>query len=95
MQPEAIGETLDLVRGALDPWLGTPKRTLKEGRVNLVYRFTSEDNPPLQMRLKIEINSRVDALLRPGLTWDFDEALQLVLDHLISKLPGQAWNRGS
>ena len=56
--PEPIGETLDLVRSVLDPWLGTPQRTLKEGRVNLVYRFFSEDAPPLKLRLKLEINSR-------------------------------------
>lgn len=55
---EPIGETLDCVRAALDPWLGTPRRVLKEGRVNLVYRFESEDAPPLRLRLKIEINSR-------------------------------------
>jgi predicted nucleotidyltransferase component of viral defense system len=42
----------------LDPWLGTPRRTLKEGRANLVYRFESEDSPPFKMRLKIEINTR-------------------------------------
>ncbi len=30
----------------------------KEGRVYLVYRFDSEDVPPLQLRLKIEINTR-------------------------------------
>ena len=58
VRPEPIGETLDLVRGALDPWLGKPKRKLKEGRIILVYRFDSEDVPPLMMRLKIEINSR-------------------------------------
>jgi hypothetical protein len=53
-----IGETLDIVRGVLDPWLGTPQRKFKEGRVNLVYRFESEDSPPFKMRLKIEINTR-------------------------------------
>lgn len=53
-----IGETLNIVRGVLDPWLGTPQRKFKEGRVNLVYRFESEDSPPLRMRLKIEINTR-------------------------------------
>jgi predicted nucleotidyltransferase component of viral defense system len=58
LQPGPIGETLDLLRGVLDPWLGTPKRQLKQGRVNLSYRFDSEDSPPLKMRLKIEINSR-------------------------------------
>jgi hypothetical protein len=41
----------------LDPWLGTPRRALKEGRVNLLYRFESEDVPPLRLRLKID-NSR-------------------------------------
>jgi len=55
---EPIGETLDLLRGVLDFWLGTPQRKIKEGRVNLVYRFDSEDKPPIRMRLKIEINSR-------------------------------------
>lgn len=55
---EAIGDTLDLLRSVLDPWLGTPQRKFKEGRVNLVYRFDSDDSPPLRLRLKIEINSR-------------------------------------
>lgn len=55
---EPIGDTLDRVRGVLDPWLGKPRRVLKEGRVNLLYRLESEDIPPLPLRLKIEINSR-------------------------------------
>lgn len=53
-----IGGLLDAVRGRLDPWLGTPRRTLKEGRVVLLYRMQSEGPTPLPMRLKIEINSR-------------------------------------
>jgi len=53
-----IGETFDALRAALDPWLGEPRRVLKEGRVNLVYRFASEQVPARPMRLKIEINSR-------------------------------------
>jgi predicted nucleotidyltransferase component of viral defense system len=56
--PEPIGETFDAVRAVLDPWLDAPRRTIKEGRVNLVYRFTSEDQPSKPMRLKLEINSR-------------------------------------
>ncbi|MEQ1507567.1 MAG: nucleotidyl transferase AbiEii/AbiGii toxin family protein [Myxococcota bacterium] len=56
--PAPIGPTFDRVRSVLDPWLGTPKRDLKEGRVNLIYRFTSQEDPPRQLRLKIEINSR-------------------------------------
>lgn len=55
---EPIGETFDSVRSVLDTWLGEPRRQLREGRVNLMYRFESEDQPPKPMRLKIEINSR-------------------------------------
>ena len=58
VKPGAIGDTLDIVRRALDPWLGTPQRMFKEGRVSMVYRFVSEGAPPLKLRLKIEINSR-------------------------------------
>lgn len=53
-----IGGVLDAVRARLDPWLGTPRRKLKEGRVVLLYRIQSEGPTPLPMRLKIEINSR-------------------------------------
>lgn len=58
IRSEPIGSTLDLVRGTLDPWLGEPRREIKAGRVNLGYRFDSEDVPPVQLRLKIEINTR-------------------------------------
>jgi len=58
MEPGPIGSTLDRVRRTLDPWLGSPKRKFKEGRVNLVYRFSSEGAHPIPMRLKVEINSR-------------------------------------
>jgi len=57
-RPEPIGDRLDRARAVLDPWLGVPRRLLKEGRVNLVYRFDSEDAPPLKLRLKVEINTR-------------------------------------
>ncbi|RLB50317.1 MAG: nucleotidyl transferase AbiEii/AbiGii toxin family protein, partial [Deltaproteobacteria bacterium] len=30
-------------------------------------------------------------LLRPGLTWNFDDALRTVLDELIARLPGDPW----
>lgn len=55
---EAIGATLDALRQKLDPWLGKPQRKRNEDRVTLNYRFDSEDAPPLQLRLKVEINSR-------------------------------------
>jgi len=56
--PGPVGLVLDAIRNSLDPWLGTPRRTIKEDRVILVYRATSEGQPTVQMRLKIEINSR-------------------------------------
>lgn len=52
----AIGPVIDALREQLDHWLGEPKRKRSEGRVTLLYRFSSEDNLPL--RLKIEINTR-------------------------------------
>ena len=55
---ESIGPTIDALRATLDPWLGKPGRTVKEGRVTLLYRLTSEGPPSAPMRLKVEINSR-------------------------------------
>lgn len=56
--PGPIGAVLDALRGALDSWLGMPRRSLKEGGATLTYRMESEGAPALPMRLKIEINSR-------------------------------------
>jgi hypothetical protein len=39
-----------------DPWLGRPKREVSEASIKLFYRFTSEMDPAVPMRLKIEIN---------------------------------------
>lgn len=55
---EAAGPTMEALRGVLDPWLGKPQWKQTEGRVTFVYRFDSEDTPPLALRLKVEINSR-------------------------------------
>jgi len=56
--PGPIGAVIDAVRGALDSWLGKPRRSLKEGGATLIYRMESEGVPPVPMRLKVEINSR-------------------------------------
>lgn len=55
---EPAGPVMDALREALDPWLGKPQWKQTEGRVTFVYRFDSEDAPPLRLRLKVEINSR-------------------------------------
>jgi predicted nucleotidyltransferase component of viral defense system len=56
--PGGIGEVLDAIHAALDPWLGAPKWKQTEGRVTLTYRFDSEDIPTAPLKLKVEINSR-------------------------------------
>jgi predicted nucleotidyltransferase component of viral defense system len=55
---EPIGNTFDSIRSVLDPWLGEPKRSLRNGRANLYYRFASEEDSAVSMRLKVEINTR-------------------------------------
>lgn len=58
IEASPIGETIDLLRKRLDPWLGQPKRGFNEGRATLIYRFSSEIPPVTNLRLKIEINTR-------------------------------------
>lgn len=58
MRAEPAGPMLDALHKVLDPWLGTPNFAQKEGRVTLVYRFTAEGEPPTQLKLKVETNSR-------------------------------------
>ena len=49
---------MQTLRAVLEPRLGAPRWTQAEGRVTSVYRFRSEDTPPIRLRLKVEINSR-------------------------------------
>jgi predicted nucleotidyltransferase component of viral defense system len=60
VQTEAkpAGSMMEAVRGTLDPWLGKPRWKQTEGRVTFVYRFDSEDTPPIPLRLKVETNTR-------------------------------------
>ena len=57
IHPEPIGPTFDALRAVLDPWLGEPRRELKEGLVKLLYRYRAESDGR-GMKLKVEINSR-------------------------------------
>jgi predicted nucleotidyltransferase component of viral defense system len=59
------GPMMDALRDVLDPWLGKPRYKQTEGRVTIVYRFDSEDVPPLPLRLKVETNTREHFCLRP------------------------------
>jgi predicted nucleotidyltransferase component of viral defense system len=56
-EPGVIGPVIDELRDALS-WLGVPARKQNEGRVTLTFKFSSEDAPPLPLKLKVEINTR-------------------------------------
>ena len=58
MRAEPAGPVMEALRSILDPWLGPPRWKQTEGRVTFVYRFSSEDTPPIGMRLKVETNTR-------------------------------------
>lgn len=58
VEGEPIGPVIDALRRRLDGWLGSPKRSFSEGRVTLGYRFDAEGEPPVRLKLKVEINSR-------------------------------------
>jgi len=55
---EAAGPMMAALREVLDPWLGMPQWKQTAGRVTFVYKFNSEETPPVALRLKVEINSR-------------------------------------
>jgi predicted nucleotidyltransferase component of viral defense system len=55
---EPAGPMMEALRGILDPWLGKAKWKQTEGRVTFVYRFDSEDAPPVPLKLKVETNTR-------------------------------------
>ena len=55
---EPIGGILDRIRNILDPLFGTPQRKLDKALATITYRFLSEEVPHLNLRLKIEINTR-------------------------------------
>lgn len=60
VQAEAgpAGAMMDAIRECLTPWLGEPRWKQTEGRVTFVYRFDSEDRPPIPLKLQVEINTR-------------------------------------
>jgi predicted nucleotidyltransferase component of viral defense system len=58
MLPGAPGPLIDSMRDSLDPWLGSPRRVIKEGKVALVYGFRAEGQPSFPLRLKIEVNTK-------------------------------------
>lgn len=53
-----IGDLLDAIRATLDPWLGRARFETNQRMNTLVWRFKSSEEPPVALRLKVEINSR-------------------------------------
>lgn len=52
-----IGGVLTAIRSVLDPWLWKARWKQSERSVKLIYRFSSEEEPSVPLRLKIEINT--------------------------------------
>lgn len=57
-KPAPIGSIFDSLRDVFQVWLGEPKRKTGPGGATISFRIESEDNPPLPLRIKIEINTR-------------------------------------
>lgn len=55
LRPEPIGNTINVIRELLKPWLGEPKRKITERSAKLVYYY--QDVAGLPAKLKIEINT--------------------------------------
>ncbi len=58
IRPEPAGPVMTALREVLEPWLGQAQWKQSAGRVTLNFRFDSEDQPPIPLRLKVEINTR-------------------------------------
>ena len=58
VKAEPAGAIMGALQDLLNPWLGQPRYKQSAGRVTFVYRFDSEDAPPIPLKLKIEINTR-------------------------------------
>jgi predicted nucleotidyltransferase component of viral defense system len=56
--PAPIGQIMDNLQALLNGFLGSPRRKQTEQSVILTYRMESEGPPVIQMRLKVEINTR-------------------------------------
>jgi len=56
--PAPIGQIIDTLQGLLNGFLGAPRRKQTKQSVILTYRMGSEGPPVVQMRLKVEINTR-------------------------------------
>lgn len=56
--PGPIGPIFDGLREVLEPWLGKSNKKLGKGPATLLYRFQSAAPSAVNMKLKVEINTR-------------------------------------
>ncbi len=68
---EPIGEIVTAIRDCLDHWLGKPSWKQNQGRFTFYYRFTTEIEPVLTRKVKIEINTREHFCIEPYVTHHF------------------------
>jgi predicted nucleotidyltransferase component of viral defense system len=91
-------------RDLFDLWLALTAGGADPDAVLTCFRHYMEDSDSVPTRAVFEENvfekaSRqdfrgdMDALLRPSVSWNFDEALAVVLETLIARLPGAPWKR--
>ncbi len=53
-----IGPIFDGLKEVLEPWLGKPKKKIGEGRATLIYKFQAAGSSAVNLKLKVEINTR-------------------------------------
>jgi predicted nucleotidyltransferase component of viral defense system len=63
-----IGKMVTAIRDCLDHWLGKPSWKQNQGRFTFYYRFTTEVEPVLTRKVKIEINTREHFSIEPFIT---------------------------
>ena len=68
---EPIGDMVTAIRDCLDHWLGKPSWKQNQGRFTFYYRFTTEIEPVLTRKVKIEINTREHFSIDPFVTHHF------------------------
>jgi len=65
LNPGPIGLVFDAIRDRFYDWLVEPKRKTGPDTATLSYKVESEDQPPLPLRIKIEINIREHSPILP------------------------------
>lgn len=81
---------------ALATGMGTPENIVKSFRKyaseggRAVTRAQFEENLAIKRNSK-EFQDDIGPLLHPRITWDFDKAMDVVLDQIIALVPGDPW----